>query len=313
LTPPGAPGILQKAMDEQSPAPPPRRSSTGLAIVAGLAVLGSLVGALLYQASQNQKSPEIDTTGFDVSQVSAPSAPRAAAAAPASPVQSSLAMISGVLPGMNFGRKQADNPSAASAASGPSGPKTQAQAAQDFTGLCRSNEGLVRSMAEDYTRRYPAIRQYGKDWMSYPDLKKLNDDYMRDHDPVAFLRGVAKSDNFGKLVVKYAGDPSIQAFVKDAMTHAPSQVTSAALSYVKKDDLVGQLMDKVTGALGMPAGLFGGMSSGAGPPKIDANQVMGQMMNSNPDVQKALANPEVQKQMQDSSVQGQLNGLNQQR
>lgn len=268
-------------------APPKRHGSMGMALLAGGVVLASLVGALLYQAKQNQRPLSIDTSGFDVSQVSQTDKPLPAAAAPQAPQQSGLSMISGILPGMAFGKSQRGG--------GTGAPAAQAQAAQDFTTLCRSNESLVRAMAEDYTRRYPAIRQYGRDWMSYPDLKKLNDDYERNHDPVAFLRGLAASDNFPKLVVKYAREPAIQAFVKDALTHAPQQIMSAGLSYARKDGLVGQLLDKVTGALGLPPGLFGGGH-------VDANAVMSHMMNANPDVQKALDNPEVQSQLQNQGV-----------
>ncbi len=293
----------------EQPAAPPKRSSFGLAVLAGVAVLGSLVGALLYQMSQNQKPPSLDTSGFDVSQVSGSSArPVAVSAQPAAP-QSGLSMISGIIPGMNYGKKvNSANPGGAN----PGAPLTQAQAAGDFTSMCRAQEGTVRAMAEDYTRRYPAIAQYGRDWMGYPDLKKLNDDYMRDHDPVAFLRGLSKSDNFGKLVAKYARDPSVQAFAKEVITHAPSQLTQAGLAYVKKDNLVGALMDKVTGALGLPPGMLSGMMGGGEPPKIDANQVMGQMLNSNPQMKQAMDNPQVQQQLQQQGFQQQLNQYNQQ-
>lgn len=293
-------------MDPAQPpvdAPPKSgRSSLGMALLVGVVVMGSLLGAVVYQSLQSDRKSAVDQSGFDLSQVSAPK-PDAApgASAGADQPQSGLSMITGVLPSIAFDGK----PPQQQASGGQPAAQGQAQPGQDFAQLCRANETQVGNLARAYTNRYPSMRQYGRDWMGYPDLKKLNDDYMRNHDPIAFLRGLAKSDNFGKLIAKYATDPAIQGFAKDAIKRAPGDLVSAGMSFAKQDNLVGNLLDRVTTALGLPPGMFGG---GADPSKINPNAVMSQMMNNNPDVQKALSSPDVQKQLDNNpQLQQQMN------
>src|SRR6202007_2621303 len=89
------------------------------------------------------------------------------------------------------------------------------QAHADFTQEARKHESDVRNYSIRMTQKYPILRQYGKDWMSHPDLKKLNDDYMRNHDPIAFIMGLTKAPSLGGFVKQYAGSPAIQGFVPE--------------------------------------------------------------------------------------------------
>jgi hypothetical protein len=259
-------------MDEQAP----RRSSKSAAILAVLAVAGSAVGVMIYQLSQKDK-PTTDTAGFDISKIqeSRP-APNAAQTPPGSGAQADRTMfLAEDLGKMRFG---AGANTAKSAAQKPT---------NGFTEACRRVEGRVQAMAQAYTKRYPSIARYGKDWMSYPDLKKLNDDYARSHDPVAFLRGTARSKNFAKLLAKYAGDSAVQSFVKEGITQAPSDVTSSAMSLLKEDNAVKTVVSNVAAALGLPPALTAGVLGGG---QVDQNQIMGQILQGNPGLQGAPPN-----------------------
>ncbi|MCX5796644.1 MAG: hypothetical protein NTY77_14215 [Elusimicrobia bacterium] len=268
-------------MEEEAP----RRSSKGIAVLAVLAVAGSAVGVMIYQLTQKEK-PAADIAGFDISktQESRP-APSSAQALPGSAAQTDRTMFQTEdLGKMRFG------------VGGGNTAKAIAQKAADsFTAACRKAEGMVQALAISYTKRYPSISKLGRDWMGYPDLKKLNDDYMRDHDPVAFLHGTAQSKNFAKLLVKYAADPAVQSFVKEGIVKAPGDVTSSAMSLVKEDNSVKTVVSNAVSALGLPPVLTAPILEGG---KVDEKQVMGQIMQGNPGLQGAMQDPNVQKALQ---------------
>jgi hypothetical protein len=149
----------------------------------------------------------------------------------------------------------------------------------------------VENLGVKYTQRYPIIKQYGRDWMSYPDLRKLNDDYMRDHDPVKFLRGLATSRNFGTMVKKYAAEPTVYSFVKEAIRATPADLVGAALDYLREDKIARGLAENVSRALGLPPGLLG--TSGA-KPKVDQQAILDSVIKNRSDLQKQLQNPSPQ-------------------
>jgi hypothetical protein len=234
--------------------------------------------------SQKEK-PTTDTAGFDLSktQESRP-AQSTAQTSPESAAQTDRTMF------------QADDMGKLRFGTGANTAKPAAQKAADsFTEACRKAENKVQALAVAYTKRYASIAQYGRDWMSYPDLRKLNDDYAREHDPVAFLRGTARSKNFAKLLAKYAADPAVQSFVKEGISQAPSDVTSSAMSILKEDNAIKTVVSNVTTALGLPPALTAGVLGGG---QVDQNQVMGQILQGNPSLQGAMQDPNVQKAMQ---------------
>ena len=142
-----------------------------------------------------------------------------------------------------------------------------------FTEAVRQSEDRARDLAIKYTDRYPAILQYGRDWMGQPDLKKLNDDYMADHDPVKFLRGLARSPSFPELTAKYARDPAVQAFVKEALKEAPRDVLAASSDLLVEDGILRGLLSDSGKALGLPQSFTDGLQDyGKTPQKPDPAQ-----------------------------------------
>jgi hypothetical protein len=198
---------------------------------------------LVWQVFQDQ-TPQpsvIDARAAD----GAPPRPRSSSVLP--PPPSSLA----------FTGSAADLPFAPEKSATPVLPAPDPE--EEFRQAVAASESKARALAMSYTKRYPSIANYGRDWMSYPDLKKLNDDYMRERDPVKFMRGLARSENFPKLIKKYAGDPAIHAFVIEAIKEAPIDLAAAAAGYLPGDALARSSVDGVAGALGLPAALTSGV------------------------------------------------------
>ena len=248
-------------MDE--PAAPRAGPTTWLLLAAAAVTVGLVVGGFLIVLLREPAPAPSGPSGFDVAEVpkAAPASP-AASALPA-PAPSSLAMVT---PGGSL----APPPGAATGGRAAAAPKTALeQAALSFTDAIRSSEKTLSDLARAYTAKYPSIRQYGKDWMSYPDLKKLNDDYMRDHDPIAFLRGLSASPSFPKLVSKYGGEPAIQHFLQDCFTKAPSGAVGASMDYINKDKTLDAFVQNVAGQAGLPPALL----SVSDPSKLDVNKI----------------------------------------
>ena len=260
---------------------PPKRTGAGLAILAAIAISGSAVGVMFWQLSQKEK-PVADRDGFDISR---PKDLRPVEASPAQPAAQGPAQDGLSLLHKDQWGKEGGGGEKASGAPLGTAPK---DAATGFTAAVRRNEAKAEALARAYTARYPAIAQYGRDWMGYPDLKKLNDDYMRDHDPIKFLRGLAGSQNFGKLTVKYARDPALQAFVKESVAKAPGEVVSAAVDMLAQDATMRGLLASTAKSLGLPPSFAEGLLRGG---KVDEKQVMGKALENNPELQNALENP----------------------
>jgi hypothetical protein len=255
-----------------------------MAVLAVVAIAGSAVGVMFYQLSQKEK-PRMDAAGFDLAktQESRPAADSGSPALPGAAAPDRTMFQNGDMK-MRF-----------SEGSGGSTQAAAQKATDSFTEACRKSEGVAQALAQSYTKRFPSIAQYGRDWMAQPDLKKLNDDYMRDRDPVAFLRGAARSKNFAKLMVKYARDPALQALVKEGIAKAPGEVTSSAMSLLKEDSTIKQVVSNVVEALGLPPALTAGILGGG---KVDEKQIMGQVMQGS-GLQGMMQDPNVQKAMQE--------------
>jgi len=253
-----------------------KRSSNLWALLALLLIAGA-AAAIFYYSKKENHPLTVSDLNFNITKLPEESnASRSSnqnSASSSNANQSGLNLIQSGIPGM-FG-KRASKPSAAESI------------AQSFTALCHANEGAVQALAMAYTRQYPAIRQYGRDWMSHPDLKKLNDDYMRDHDPVKFLRGLSASQNFGALLKKYAKHPEIEQFAQDAMKRASPQFLSAGMSYLSSDGIVKGVAAQIAAAVGLPTSMFNSLNDKS--PEIDQKSIMNSV---NAQIQQAI--PQIQ-------------------
>jgi len=135
-------------------------------------------------------------------------------------------------------------------------------AAASFTAQVRQNESRYERLALAYTRKYAAIREYGRDWYNSPDLRQYNLDYLKDRDPIRFAFRVAASPNFGALVKKYGAKPEIRQFMMDAIKETPGQLADAASAYLNQDDKASAVVRNFSRALGLPENLFASAASG---------------------------------------------------
>jgi hypothetical protein len=259
----------------------------GALVVAGV-ILVSLVGVVGWYLFQNRGGDResLDVSGFDLAsapQSQRPAVPLPAAPEPAQP-ESSLGMLKADA-GMRVvdGNASGESGTARAAASKAS---EAAESAKSLGDLCKKYEKRVHTYFLAKTKQYPSVRAYGREWMSYPDLKKLNDDYFRDRDPVKFMKGLAKSENFGKLVKKYSTDPAIRGVVIDAAKQAPSDLMAAGMDYLNKDKAIKDLVGGVAKGMGLPASLMAIFDEGKGA-KVDQQQVMSDILKNNPEAQKA--------------------------
>jgi hypothetical protein len=257
---------------------PSRRTGRFGGIFVALVVVGSAVGVIGWYALTNRGGPTIDASGFDLS--AAPQSRRAApvaAAPPASGQPASSLFMTKSESGVRIGDS---NPTSSGAAAPAKEVDKKEQAHTDFKEQARKHEADVQAYSIKMGKKFPILRQYAKDWMSHPDLKKLNDNYMRNHDPVAFIMGCTKAPSLGGMVKQYAGSPAIMAYVTGAMKEAPGELTSSAMDLLANDTVVKALVANVASGLGLPPSVTGLINSSGSGAKVDQKQVVSDMMNS---------------------------------
>lgn len=237
--------------------------------IAGFLALAVLIASAVagWYFLNDRGDSTVDSGGFDVSATSKPRAPAPPSAAVAAPVPaaSGLAMVKGAAE--SFGAVPAAAPApapapAATAAASDAPVRSLPEARRNFIAQARKHEGDVISFASRLTAQSPVIRRYGYDWMQHPDLRKLNDDYMRDHDPVAFLLGLSKAPSFGAMVKKYAGAPEIRAAIVLGMTkEVPTELIQSGLDVLRQDPAIKGVVAGVAPGLGLPPGMTAVLSS----------------------------------------------------
>jgi hypothetical protein len=156
-------------------------------------------------------------------------------------------------------------------------PKSRAQA--DFTRTAQRYEKTVWRFGSAFTKTHPKVYQYGREWMSYPDLKRLNDDYFVDHDPIKFLVGLSRSENFPKLVRKYAAEPELREYVLAGVKQAPADLTEAAVNMVQKDAQTRAFIVGIGQAMGLPSAVMAAVTDpNASPDRLKTDEVVAEIL-----------------------------------
>jgi hypothetical protein len=251
-------------------APPARNSRFGV-IFTSIVVGGSAIGVLGWHVFANRSDPALNTTGFDLNTapVSRQIAPSPTTNSGETAAPSSLSMLHAD-PGI---RVVEGNPSSPQTNKTDKKKETHA----DFTRTARKHESTVQRFAQKMTMKYSVVQEYGREWMSYPDLRKLNDDYMRNHDPIAFMVGLSRAPSLGKMIKKYATRPEMREFVVEGIKSAPGDLTASAVEVLQNENVVKGLIANVTKGLGLPPSVTA-MIGGAPPP--DQTTLINDMVNS---------------------------------
>lgn len=273
----------------------PHKTSRLGAILVFIAVGGSAVGVAGWHLLSNRGNAGLDTSGFDMSatpdlsqSAAPPSFPALAPAASAPAPQTSLGMVKGDA-GMRVVGPGASTPKPTSASGSTPNPTDPKQAAAlSFKEAALKNEKIVDAFVRRMEKKHPSITQYGRDWAASPELRALRDAYWKDKDPLKFAYGLAKSNDFNKLMRKYAGDPGIRDALITGIKEAPPSLTGAISGVAQNDGVVKSLMTTVIKAVGLPASLTGFLDGGE-VKAANRDQVMSDIMNSE-DMKKAMKN-----------------------
>lgn len=59
------------------------------------------------------------------------------------------------------------------------------------------------------------VQAWKKDFLGYPDLKALNDEWRKEHDPLKFMMGMVRSPNFQKMAASYLVKDDMRSFIKE--------------------------------------------------------------------------------------------------
>jgi hypothetical protein len=170
--------------------------------------------------------------------------------------------------------------SVAGQAAAPAPPKYAAAAAAPASGgglneAARRSGAPVSAYTKRFRERHPVMKQYSREWLSHPDLKKLNDDYLKDHDLVRFVHGLTAAPSFGPLVRKIAADPASHELAIDFLTglvrEAPPELTASAAALLNQEHAAMGLVRSVVGALGLPPEVVSAASGGL----LDATALAG--------------------------------------
>lgn len=105
-----------------------------------------------------------------------------------------------------------------------------------------------------------AIAEWQKEFLSYPDLKAINDEYQKDRDPLRFLAHMARSPNFQGMALKYLSHPDLRQFL--AAMAGSEEVGGAAGVFLKEP----AILSSVKG-LGLLGGAGAGGPDGAAKPE----------------------------------------------
>ena len=273
----------------------PKHQTSRLGVIFVLvAVGGSAIGVVGWHLASN-RSAGLDTSGFDMSTAPDPadsaaphSFPAAAPSGQAPEQRTSLSMVKGdksitvVGPGASTPKASG----ASGAAGNPADPKQEAALTMKEAAL--KYEKLVAGFVQRMEKKHPSITQFGRDWAASPELRAIRDQYWKEKDPVKFAYGIVRSNDFSKLVKKYAGDAGIRDALVTGIKESPPGLTSAVGGVLKSDTVAKGLVTTVIKAVGLPASLTGFLD-GSDAKAPDPNQVMADIMSS-PDMKKAMQN-----------------------
>jgi hypothetical protein len=230
-------------------------------------------------------SSERDTYGLYPATLAA--APKPAGARPAAP--SFLELTSSenptiqraVLPGDSnsvIGSARAESAVRVAAAAKAQGGRREA-AASTLKEAAIKYQGLVENFILRMEGKYPSLTRYGQEWAASPELSAIRDQYWQDNDPLKFIKSLGKSEDFSRLIGRYAGDPGVHAVITQGLKEAPPDLVAAASEVLVADKETGALVAKITQEAGLPAGLTNALTGDTSEPP-DPDKILSDILKS---------------------------------
>lgn len=255
-----------------------QKSGLGPALI--LAILLLDVGLLIWGWHLYQRRQEsLDDAGLNVSRVPEP------AAAPAAPL--SAPVREAPLSGIDRYVKVEPRPSARAA---PDGAAVQAPAAGTKPALTAPAAPVTGEMKRKMDKAVDAffdlknqprfknskaVQAWKKDFLSHADLRALNDEWRKEHDPLKFMMGMVRSPNFQKMAAAYLVKPDMRDFV-----------SAMAGSKAVKDSAGTFMTDESVATAAKAFGLLGG------PPGMKDSSEQMRLMKANPALKAFAAGDE---------------------
>lgn len=237
-----------------------KRSSLPFALASFALLLGLGIALFVYQS---RRTEQYTTQGLDVD---------VAPAVETAPTPATEPLETPAAPPRTFGitsNLTAPNPSAGVA---PAGPRDRS--ASGFQEAIWKNERFFRKLTVKYQKKSPVFLQWGKEWMSHPELAKACDEWYAHKSPIKFAYQIASSPNLPKMVLKYSRNQELHAYLREMATSAPKEVVMGLTDYLSKDKNAVALVEKFAKAAGLPPALVAGFTG----KKVDQNEVMRQIL-----------------------------------
>jgi hypothetical protein len=250
--------------------PPKKKNVAGqmLLLIIILVDVGLIIlGWYIYQ----QRQARYDATGIDISKIPDP---RLEIPIPVAPVKKGPKSFEPFIikdkggPGLAVG---APLPAGHRPGGSPSGKGSSDTAKQ----VSRAVKFYYALKKDPRFKGNTAIQEWKTEFLSYPDLKAVNDRYAKDGDPVRFMVGMLRSPNFKSMVAKYFAREEIQSFV-GAMTSSPDVMNSAP-AFMKEPEV-----ESAAKSLRLAP-----QQGSAAPPAKGSTQAI-ERMRENPELKKLL-------------------------
>lgn len=180
----------------------PGRSSRLGALIVLVAIGGSAVGVLIYQAGQSREKRAVDTRGFDIAQAppSAPS-PAAEAAPRAARPAAGTEMLRVPIGELPTGRPRAV-PAVPDAAR-----EREKEFLRKYDGAIRDHQGRLGAITQNYYKTHPIVRQVDAEFGKLPRYMEVLGRYRKDRDAYQFARDAIALPEVRGLVSKYLSKP----------------------------------------------------------------------------------------------------------
>lgn len=235
-------------------------SAPWLVLLATLAV--AIVTMFITIRARDRGEPQVEGELFAKPAAQAPApppaAPEEASAAPEEEPPEPLASDAPPSPaGTVYGAAPSAQPATAPPPAQPSA-KPPAAGPSGFREMVEEERLKMRKVWFKHVAKSPTLQAYQKAWRSTPELQALTERWHKDHDPIAFLKGVAGQPKFFELLGKYGRSQELLAVLKEDMKHASPKALAAASDTLNKESVIKDLLNKASAATGVPLGAWFG-------------------------------------------------------
>lgn len=194
-----------------------QKTGIGPALIIGVLLLD--VGLMIWGWHLYQRRQEsLDDAGLNFSRAPDPTVAPAVPAAP-QPREEPLSGIDRYVKAEVLGPAPKASTAAAPGATAPAAAKPALAAAPPPSSpeMKRKMEKAVDAFFDlknqPRFKNSKVVKAWKSEFLSHPDLRALNDQWRKEHDPLKFMMGMVRSPNFQKMAATYLIKPDVRDFV----------------------------------------------------------------------------------------------------